>query len=122
MEEAKAPCNCIYTLAADVKSMERLDAVRLSDRTKNTTTTETLPANIQIKEKQFMETLDPKALRNNKKDHYGNVIAKGQKVHKISFRDTLGGQQIADIVEVESYKEFNVMSDVEGPKCSCAVL
>ncbi len=57
-----------------------------------------------------------------KKDFYGTTIDKSKKQHHITFRDVVSGQQIADVKEVESYKEFNVLSDAVNAQCTCSLL
>ena len=39
----------------------------------------------------------------------------------IRFRDMVSGQRIADVLLVESYKEYNILLDDPG-ECACAVL
>ena len=69
--------------------------------------------------------------QNNKKerkDHMGNVIKKKAKNVHITFRDSVGGCNLADVKEVESYKEYNVLADNTTPppptgcSCCCVIL
>ena len=62
------------------------------------------------------------ALGEQKKDYYGTSIDKAKKQHHITFRDVVRGQAIADIKEVESFKEFNVLIETNNAQCSCCVL
>ena len=63
---------------------------------------------------------DKKVVKNDKlashvrKDLFGNEIREGTKSYRISFK-----QEIADVKEVESYKEYNA-EDQEEP-CICEV-
>lgn len=59
-------------------------------------------------------------------DAYGNIIARGKKKHKLSFRDTLGGnRELVDYIDIESFKCYNVdVSEKKGKsdnKCSCSI-
>ena len=58
----------------------------------------------------------------SKKDYFGTKIDKAKRQHHITFRDIVSGQQIADVKEVESYKEFNMLAEAESPQCSCLLL
>jgi len=56
-----------------------------------------------------------------KKDYYGTLIDKVTKQHHITFRDIVAGKQIADIKEVESYKEYNAFEEQINPQCKCFI-
>ena len=66
--------------------------------------------------------------REPKRDFFGSIIDKEKKQQHIVFRDILAGKQVADINEVESYKEYNAMDydeveeELPPPKCKCEIL
>ena len=62
------------------------------------------------------------AVSEPKRDYYGTTIDKSRKQHHITFRDIISGQQIADVKEVESFKEFNVLSESVNAQCDCSLL
>lgn len=62
------------------------------------------------------------AVNEPKRDFFGTTIDKSKKQHHITFRDIVSGQQLADVKEVESYKEFNVLSESVNTQCDCALL
>eukprot|EP00831_Metopus_contortus_P069400 TRINITY_DN6237_c0_g1_i5.p1 TRINITY_DN6237_c0_g1~~TRINITY_DN6237_c0_g1_i5.p1 ORF type:complete len:158 (+),score=37.03 TRINITY_DN6237_c0_g1_i5:105-578(+) len=59
--------------------------------------------------------------KKKKKDFFGTKIEKDGKRHHISFRDIMG-ESIADVKEVESYKEFNQLVEETPPQCSCLLI
>ena len=48
-----------------------------------------------------------------RKDSKGQEIVKGKKMHSLVFVDEISKKQLLDIIEVESYKEFNHISTEE---------
>jgi hypothetical protein len=51
------------------------------------------------------------------------------KTHKISFKDDVLQTNIKEVIEVESYKEFNLIDKDKGPagqntnsNCACAIV
>lgn len=59
-----------------------------------------------------------------RRDRFGNWIKFGSKHHRIVFRDQVDrGNGVADIHEVESYKKYNVMNDLDDDtfKCKCNI-
>ena len=58
-----------------------------------------------------------------RKDRNGENIDKRSKKHRITFRDEITGEQVADVVEVTSYKKYNnTSSNVDTIRCSCWIL
>lgn len=66
-----------------------------------------------------------------RKDSRGVPIIKGNKNHKISFADNLYGSNLAIIINIESFKDYNSMeeeTDVSDNKkkgkfsCKCSIL
>lgn len=79
------------------------------------------------------QNLDPKLNSKARKDSRGVPIIKGNKNHKLSFADTLYGTNIAIIINVESFKEFNAVEIETGRddsplnkkddvSCKCSIL
>ena len=59
-----------------------------------------------------------------RKDRFGNEIRIGKKKHSISFRDQVEkGSNLAEIIEVESYKRYNLLDENEGGTtfCKCVI-
>ena len=50
----------------------------------------------------------------SRKDSRGVPIIKGNKTHKISYADRLFGTNLVVIINVDSYKEFNVVEIESG--------
>jgi hypothetical protein len=64
----------------------------------------------------ILKTPDNQAKTEKRNDAFGNQIKKGGKKHKISFRENM-----ADVKEVENWKEYNVDDGNHGgPKC-CSI-
>ena len=59
---------------------------------------------------------------NARKDRTGKVIERGSKKHHISFRDIIKGGNVADVNEVESYKQYNMDEEEKTTVCGCALL
>jgi hypothetical protein len=57
-----------------------------------------------------------------KRDRYGNEIDKSKKLQHISFIDLITGKNLADIKEVESYKEYNVLDGEKSEKSFCVII
>lgn len=69
-----------------------------------------------------------------RKDSRGVPIIKGNKNHKISYADNLFGTNLAIIINVESYKEYNALEfdsggddsssnkKKNGVSCKCSIL
>ncbi len=56
-------------------------------------------------------------------DRRGNAIDRGRKGHRITFRDEIRGEQIAEVIEVDSYKQFNLLAEEANTVgCTCAIL
>mmetsp|Transcript_36045 Transcript_36045/g.41026 ORF Transcript_36045/g.41026 Transcript_36045/m.41026 type:complete len:81 (-) Transcript_36045:1499-1741(-) len=55
-------------------------------------------------------------------DALGNVIVKGSKVHRITFRDERGDKPIFDVKVVESYKEYNKFDYYSNPNSKCCTI
>ena len=43
---------------------------------------------------------------NIRKDAFGNIISKTDKLHTVSFKE-----ELVEIIDVESYKEYNILND-----------
>ena len=59
-----------------------------------------------------------------RRDRYGNEINSNKKGQKISFRDqVVKGQELCDVVFVESYKKYNSLDndDSGGFSCRCLI-
>lgn len=54
-----------------------------------------------------------------RKDRNGTAISHGSKSHHIRFRDEAGGMRVADVKEVESYKDFNRFAEEVPATASC---
>ena len=57
-------------------------------------------------------------------DKFGNLIKKNGK-QKISFLDKIEKRRICEIIEIESYKEYNKMNDIKfnnNGKNNCCIL
>lgn len=52
---------------------------------------------------------DYKSNYKGRKDSRGVPIIKGNKNHKLSFADTLYGSNLAVIINIESFKEYNAL-------------
>lgn len=50
-----------------------------------------------------------------RKDSRGIPILKGKKNHKLVFADQIQGSNLVNIVEIECYKEFNVVDEDSTP-------
>ena len=61
-------------------------------------------------------------LNNIRRDRNGEQIDKKAKKHKVTFRDNIIGGQVADIVEVPSYKKYNFSIDDNVDECKCKLL
>ena len=61
-----------------------------------------------------------------KRDYYGTIIDKEKHQQHVVFRDIVPGMAVADIREVECYKQYNLMEDepeeIIEPKCNCKLL
>ena len=58
-----------------------------------------------------------------RKDRNGEIIDKKSKRHRITFRDEITGEQVADVVEVSSYKKYNnTSSNVDTVRCDCRII
>lgn len=57
-------------------------------------------------------------------DAKGNSIIKGQKKHTVTFCDLISRRNIAEIVQVDSFKQYNVDVSIfpEETGCSCKCL
>lgn len=106
--------NLVSGTATELRTTGHADLARPNDKSDHTA--ETLPSsNLQVKERAEAE-------RGQKHDYFGHTVIKGQKQHKITFRDIISGQRIADVKEVESYKEYNVLTTDSSAQCSCKLL
>lgn len=66
--------------------------------------------------KQEQDKIIMTPLVNDRFDNRGVIIKKGAKNHKIAFKDKLEGKrQLTEIINIESYKQFNAMYN-EGLK------
>lgn len=55
-------------------------------------------------------------------DRYGTKILRGKnRKHKVTFWDEVGEGQLAKVIEVESYKEYNVENHGSST-CSCIIV
>lgn len=68
---------------------------------------------IPLKKKAVPIAIKQEGMRS---DAFGNEIKKSpnKKYHKVSFRDIISDENIADIVEVENFKLYNSADYVEG--------
>lgn len=78
--------------------------------------------------------LDLKLNTKGRKDSRGVPILKGNKNHKLSYADNLYGTNLAIIINVESYKEYNAIEfdtgrndssnnrKKDGVSCKCSIL
>ncbi len=57
-----------------------------------------------------------------RKDRFGTRIDKDKKKHRISFRDNVNAGRLADVHEVESYRQYNVLVDTTTTGCTCHLL
>mmetsp|Transcript_78349 Transcript_78349/g.208017 ORF Transcript_78349/g.208017 Transcript_78349/m.208017 type:complete len:98 (-) Transcript_78349:260-553(-) len=64
-----------------------------------------------------------KSGRNSRIDCHGNVIEKGKKMHRCSFRDERDpSQSVEEKIEVASYKGV-IFKDMDSqPGCSCSLM
>ena len=61
------------------------------------------------KNNSLIETVQAMERRRERKDRRGKPIKKGLKQHRITFKDeVIPGESLAQVVLVESYKQFNV--------------
>ena len=58
----------------------------------------------------------------HRKDFSGIRIDRFARLHHISFRDAISGQQIEQINEVESYKEHNKIMEETVSTCTCTIV
>ena len=56
-----------------------------------------------------------------RKDRNGEQIDKRSKKHRITFKDEVIGGEIADVINVRSYKKYNGYSDDNVEKCYCKI-
>jgi hypothetical protein len=59
---------------------------------------------------------------NIRKDWRGTIIVKGQKGHHLTFVDQITKIEFAQIVSVDSFKEFNTDMSNPNENCSCKCL
>ena len=67
---------------------------------------------------------DTNKKNNERCDKFGNLIKKNGK-QKISFLDKIEKRRICEIIEIESYKEYNKMNDIKfnnNGKNNCCIL
>ena len=57
-----------------------------------------------------------------RKDCRGVTIDHGKKMQRICFRDETKGKELADVIEVESYKDYNKLAEEEVTSCACSLL
>ena len=59
-------------------------------------------------------------------DARGNNIIKGQKKHVVTFCDLISKKNIAEIVPIDSYKQYNVdvstFPEETGCSCKCLII
>ena len=63
-----------------------------------------------------------------RKDHFGNIIVKGSKRHKLVYLDQIG-QKFLSIINIESYKQYNLIKkskeqdiQYQKDKVSCCII
>ena len=64
-------------------------------------------------------------IEKTREDAYGNFIIKGKKDHKVSFKDNVSNENIAEVILVENYNSTKTNSNDECIcKCSggCSIL
>lgn len=75
--------------------------------------------------KNFLHINKNDTNKNNERcDKFGNLIKKNGK-QKISFLDKIEKRRICEIIEIESYKEYNKMNDIKfnnNGKNNCCIL
>lgn len=58
---------------------------------------------------------------NIRKDYHGNLISKGRyKKQKLTWADKIGNSTFPTIIDVESYKKYNIDVSAEKTDCNCA--
>ena len=57
-----------------------------------------------------------------RRDRFGTRIEKEQKRHRITFRDNVNAGKLADVHEVESYRQYNVLVETTTTGCQCRLL
>ena len=69
-------------------------------------------------------TENANAFISNRKDFRGFHIIKGKKKHRVSYLDELKEVNISDIIEVESYKAYNISNthDKAETSCNCNII
>jgi hypothetical protein len=66
-----------------------------------------------------VELQEKSTLISSRRDYRGCPIIKGKKKHKISFVDELKSCEIYDIIIVECFKAYNVVSSKETTNTNC---
>jgi hypothetical protein len=72
----------------------------------------------------FLQNKNNTINNNERCDKFGNLIKKNGK-QKISFLDKIEKRRICEIIEIESYKEYNKMNDIKfnnNGKNNCCIL
>jgi len=65
-----------------------------------------------------------KIIKNERYDKYGNLIKKNGK-QKITFLDKIEKKRIFEVIEIESFKEYNKLNDIKfnnNGKNNCCVI
>ena len=66
--------------------------------------------------------VDSKNCKKPRKDLYGNEISRNRRIHRVSFRDELPNQCVEDILYVQSFGEFNVLTEETKGGCACKIM
>ena len=68
------------------------------------------------------ENVPSRMKKKERKDSRGIAIDKLKKGHHIAFRDFATGKSIAEVKDVESYKDYNRLNEEPTSGCSCLLL
>ena len=76
---------------------------------------------------QIVETKDDKKSKKERRDFFGNVIKKrNRKKVRVSFIDVVTSQALAQVINIESFKKYNVIDGfpgenikIKGSECTC---
>ena len=76
---------------------------------------------------KIVETKDDKKSKKERRDFFGNVIKKrNRKKVRVSFIDVVTSQALAQVINIESFKKYNVIDGfpgenlkIKGSECTC---